>query len=248
MPVGVNVNLGLDVRSPSPTNQGVLELSHPIRVTVPLDWTGGGAAGGGLAAYWFGIDSPEGVYTGGAPTPDGAGFAFWAPDPGLVVLGGPGHIGLRLNGGPVAADVPPVMVNAGPGGSGGAGAVEADPAWSGLPPGAGGGRVLVPLRGLFEAMGARVEWIPAEGRVDVMNGDTAITLWPGRAVAVVGRVAPGSKAGLAPEREVPLDAFPVIVRGRLMVPIRFVSEALGATVSWDETLRLVDVTTEVGAR
>jgi hypothetical protein len=44
----------------------------------------------------------------------------------------------------------------------------------------------------------------------------------------------------------PWEAPPYIENGRTMVPVRFISEALGADVGWNETARLVTVTSSDG--
>lgn len=43
------------------------------------------------------------------------------------------------------------------------------------------------------------------------------------------------------------DVAPQVIDGRTMVPIRFVAEALGAKVSWDENNNAVVITTETAA-
>jgi hypothetical protein len=39
-----------------------------------------------------------------------------------------------------------------------------------------------------------------------------------------------------------LDSAPVIIHDRTMLPVRFVSEFLGATVDWDGEARMVSIT------
>lgn len=83
------------------------------------------------------------------------------------------------------------------------------------------GRVLVPLRGVLEQMGAYVDWQPAGQLVTATKGDTDIQLRIGDRVARVDN------------RPVTLDVPAMIVRGNTMVPLRFMSEALGAEVRWE---------------
>ncbi|MBC7339293.1 MAG: copper amine oxidase N-terminal domain-containing protein [Firmicutes bacterium] len=45
-------------------------------------------------------------------------------------------------------------------------------------------------------------------------------------------------------REIQLDVPPQLVNGRVMVPMRWVAEALGAGVEWDEMAQAVRVTTK----
>jgi len=98
------------------------------------------------------------------------------------------------------------------------------------PPVVAGGRVLVPLRGVFERLGATVLWNPATNVVTAQRGDTQVQLViGGRQANVNGRV-------------VLLDVPATIVGGRTLVPLRFVSEAMGAQVDWDNATRVVTIT------
>lgn len=89
------------------------------------------------------------------------------------------------------------------------------------------GRVLVPLRGVFERMGATVEWEPATRTVLAVRGNTVIELVIGRRSAQVNN------------RTIPLDVPAMIVGGRTLVPLRFISESMGAAVEWQEDTRTV---------
>src|SRR5262245_8328769 len=82
------------------------------------------------------------------------------------------------------------------------------------------GRIMVPLRGVLEQMGANVDWIPSDQTVIATRGRTEITLPIGSRVAKIN----GS--------EVQLDVPAMTIAGSTMVPLRFVSEALGADVVW----------------
>jgi len=93
------------------------------------------------------------------------------------------------------------------------------------------GRVLVPLRGVFEQMGASVSWDPANRLVSAIRGSDNVQLHIGDRLATV------NGTGMT------LDVPAMIVNGSTMVPIRFVSEALGAQVGWMEANRLVSITT-----
>ncbi|HEY3248879.1 MAG TPA: copper amine oxidase N-terminal domain-containing protein, partial [bacterium] len=110
-----------------------------------------------------------------------------------------------VDGSPVRLDQPPVMV---------------------------GGRVLVPLRGVFEKIGALVEWKPISR--------TAIILRPG--VYVELRV--GGRTATVSGTRVRLDTPARIIRGRVLVPLRFVSEAMGVHVLWRASDRTVVISTQ----
>ncbi len=97
------------------------------------------------------------------------------------------------------------------------------------PPLVVGGRVLVPLRGVFERLGATVDWQAERRLVTARRGSTVVVLQPDQ---VAGEVS---------GRSVRLDVPATIVGGRLLVPLRFVSEALGAAVDWEPNARVIYV-------
>ncbi|MHB2019503.1 MAG: copper amine oxidase N-terminal domain-containing protein [Candidatus Xenobia bacterium] len=97
------------------------------------------------------------------------------------------------------------------------------------PPIVANGRVLVPLRGVFEQLGARVYWDPVTRTITAIRGDRRVVLRPGDPTATVD----GTRT--------PLDQPPEIVAGRAMVPLRFVSQAMGATVAWNPATASVTV-------
>jgi hypothetical protein len=94
-----------------------------------------------------------------------------------------------------------------------------------------GGRVVVPLRGVFERMGAHVQWDQEQNMVVATQGENRIELPMGKTTAVV--------AG----KMVELDQPATVVAGRAMVPLRFVSESLGAKVEWLAAQNLVTIRT-----
>jgi len=87
--------------------------------------------------------------------------------------------------------------------------------------------VLVPLRAIFEALGARVEWDQATKTVMAITRRNFLQLRVGRKTAFLNG------------NEIDLDVPANIMRGRTMVPVRFVSEALGARVDWQAKSRTV---------
>jgi hypothetical protein len=52
---------------------------------------------------------------------------------------------------------------------------------------------------------------------------------------------PGSARILVDGQEIPSDVPPVIVAGTVLVPLRFIGEALGATVTWEPEQKLATV-------
>lgn len=89
------------------------------------------------------------------------------------------------------------------------------------------GRTLVPARAVFEAMGGNVEWNEASREVNIAVRDTDVNLKIEAETAYIN----GS--------EKQLDVPAKIIKNRTMIPVRFVSEAVGFTVSWDEKNRVV---------
>lgn len=92
-----------------------------------------------------------------------------------------------------------------------------------VPPLLQSGRTFVPLRFIGEALGSSFSWDGATQTVTFTMGDQMLTL-------VIGQTGAG------------LDAAPFIENGRTMVPVRYISEAFGASVNWDGTTRQVTVT------
>lgn len=110
--------------------------------------------------------------------------------------------------------------------------VNGDPVvFSGTGPVSIDGRVLVPLRGVLEKMGAFVDWAPATRTVGAQKGTTNVQLKIGARSATVNG------------NPVALDVPAMIITGSTMVPLRFVGEALGAGVVWDVTTKTVDIST-----
>lgn len=93
------------------------------------------------------------------------------------------------------------------------------------------GRVLVPLRSIFERLGATVNWDRQTRMIDASRGGSQVEL----------RI--GDRQALVNGNTVTLDVPAMIVNGATLVPIRFVSESLGAQVGWMEAERLVTINT-----
>ncbi|MDO4281818.1 MAG: copper amine oxidase N-terminal domain-containing protein, partial [Peptococcaceae bacterium] len=91
-------------------------------------------------------------------------------------------------------------------------------------------RTLVPMRAIFEALGASVQWNGADRTITSTKGDTTITL------------AIGSNTMRVNDQTITLDAPAQITASRTLVPIRAIGEALGADVQWNGTDRSVTVT------
>ncbi|NDL66608.1 beta-propeller domain-containing protein [Anaerotalea alkaliphila] len=82
-------------------------------------------------------------------------------------------------------------------------------------------RTLVGLRGVFEHLGATVDWNRETRQVIVRMGDRELLLEPGNPDFLVdGELRR-------------MDTEPLLVQDRTMVPIRFIAENLGYEVSWN---------------
>ena len=90
-------------------------------------------------------------------------------------------------------------------------------------------RVLVPLRGVFEKLGASVGWDPATQSITATTRSTTVKLSIGQLDASVNN------------QPVHMDIPATLVGGTTMVPLRFVSEALGAVVGWNPANQEVDI-------
>ncbi len=95
------------------------------------------------------------------------------------------------------------------------------------------GRVLVPLRTVFEVMGATVSFNTSTKTVIATKGNDTIILIVGNKTAYKNYIA------------VELDVPAKVVNGRTLVPLRFVSEALGAEVMWNNIQQTVQIKQKV---
>ncbi len=89
------------------------------------------------------------------------------------------------------------------------------------------GRVMVPLRGIFESLGADVLFDNATRTIKATKGDRVVELALGSREAMIN--------GQMSYLDVPASSS----GGRTLVPLRFVSEALGTDVRWSPATRTV---------
>lgn len=114
---------------------------------------------------------------------------------------------VQLNGNILTSDTPPKVVNS---------------------------RVLLPMRTIFEAVGATLEWNGATQVITAKKDDTVIIIQVGSNTAKVN----GSVKVL--------DTPAIIENNRTLVPVRFVTESLGCKVDWDKTNRIVSIQISTG--
>jgi hypothetical protein len=94
------------------------------------------------------------------------------------------------------------------------------------------GRVLVPFRALFEKIEANVYWNSKEGTVIASKNGKDIKLKVNSGIAFVN----GQKNTL--------DVPATIIKGRVLVPIRFVAENYDGLVQWDGSKKRVIITSD----
>lgn len=102
--------------------------------------------------------------------------------------------------------------------------------FSGARPARIGGRVMVPMRSIFEALGAQVQWDPGTQGINAQRAATVVQMQIGNRNATINGQA------------VTLDQPPLLYAGATMVPLRFVGEAMGAEVRWSEIQSAVFIT------
>lgn len=122
-------------------------------------------------------------------------------------------ITVTVNGSKVAFDVPPQIIN---------------------------GRTMVPLRAIFEALGAQVEWDQATQGIHSVKGGTQVSMQIGSAEMTVTRDGRTEKKTL--------DVPPRMVNSRTLVPVRAIAEAFGSEVEWEQTTRTVTVVDKAPAQ
>lgn len=114
-----------------------------------------------------------------------------------------GEIKVVLNGSELAFDTPPQQID---------------------------DRTMVPMRAIFEAMGAQITWDEVQSKVTAVKGDTTIEMQIGSNVLL--------KNGTA----MYIDVAPQLIGERTLVPVRVIAESFGAQVGWDEESRKVSIT------
>ena len=97
------------------------------------------------------------------------------------------------------------------------------------------GRTLVPFRKIAEELGAEVKWVGPEKKVIMTKGKVTVILLLGENTAVIHKGETKTKARL--------DAPALLHNNRTMVPIRFLSESLGAEVDYYSEGALVVIKT-----
>jgi hypothetical protein len=90
-----------------------------------------------------------------------------------------------------------------------------------------GDTVMVPVKGVFDRLGAVVSWVPGARQVLITG--------PGLRLALTL----DSTAATLNEQPLTLQAAPELVEGNALVPLRLVTQALGVDIAWDQPRRRV---------
>ena len=93
------------------------------------------------------------------------------------------------------------------------------------------GRILVPLRPIFEEMGATVDWNKDGWQTATATRDDMVVL------LTIGDTSPTINGQV-----VSIDQPGMIVNERTLAPLRFVAEAFGGTVVWDDESQTAYIT------
>lgn len=91
-------------------------------------------------------------------------------------------------------------------------------------------RTMVPIRAIFEKLGATVSWDASTRTATAVIDDYVV------------KCTVGSKTLTVNGKQYQMDTTPVIVKNRTLMPARFAAEAFGASVSWDASTRTVSIT------
>ncbi len=118
------------------------------------------------------------------------------------------EIAVTINGSAIAFDVPPQIID---------------------------GRTMVPMRKIFEQLGASVDWIGELQLILAVKGSKIMALAIGSdMLSITDNLTNETKT-------VTLDVVPQIVDGRTLVPVRAISQALDMDVEWDAAARTVRI-------
>ena len=93
------------------------------------------------------------------------------------------------------------------------------------------GSTMVPMRAIFEKLGATVTWDQSTQSITAVKDAKTIRLRLNETTAYIDNTA------------FTLNAAPVSIDGRTVVPARFVAEAMGCSVDWDAASKTVNIFT-----
>lgn len=94
------------------------------------------------------------------------------------------------------------------------------------------GRTFVPVRDITEALGGYADWDADTKTAHLVNGVNEVSLTIGSYTAYLNDIP------------YELDEAPVIVKGRTMLPLRFIAESFGFETDWDNETKIIYITKE----
>jgi competence protein ComEC len=89
------------------------------------------------------------------------------------------------------------------------------------------GRTMVPVRDIFNAVGADVEWHSQNNEIYASSNNTVVKMYLGSKEYYVNNV------------KYVMDCVPAVIDGRTLAPARYAAEAFGFGVAWDNATRTV---------
>lgn len=94
-------------------------------------------------------------------------------------------------------------------------------------------RTMLPMRAIFDALGATVAWDNDTNTVTAAKGDITISLTIDNKIAAVN------------SKEYEMDVAPIISNDRTLVPVRFIADSLNCEVNWGGDNSLVDISIQM---
>ena len=134
---------------------------------------------------------------------DGADCPYWERGSWAITRLTEPPICVKLNGEYLSLDVNPKIIN---------------------------GRTLVPVRAIFESLGAKILWDDVTQTVTALQGNTVISLSVNSSLMYING------------ESIPLDVAAAEYDDRVLVPVRAIAEALNCTVDWNDITNTVVIT------
>ena len=105
------------------------------------------------------------------------------------------------------------------------------------------GRVMVPIRGVLENLGALVKWDDETQTVSVRKSSKTVSLEIGSNDVTLDK-GETNDGGSAKTETIQTDVAAQLVSDRTLVPLRVISEAMGYSVDWNDETYTVSITTD----
>ena len=103
-----------------------------------------------------------------------------------------------------------------------------------------GDRTMVPIRAISEKLNCDVAWDETTRGITLYRKNNLYIMW-------IDRPAAFHLAGKCMEKGYIMDVPPTIIDGRTLVPVRAVSEIIGANVEWIAATNTVDIKYDLGS-